>query len=950
MNSLEQDRLEELFLTLMELEEAKRPAILEAAYKESHELGLKLEEMVSQYNTFDSKVMERLSPNFFQDIVDGDESPPSQKGRRLNRLSSDTLTFNGNHSGSGLGLIQSTIDPEQVGSYKILRKIGEGGMGRVYLAEASRPKRQVALKIIANSQVNPARFKSEYETLAKMNHERIARLIDAGDTPDGETFFTMDYVDGKPLILFCRENQLDIEARLELFLQVCDGVQHAHQKAILHRDLKPSNILVSMEESGPSVKIIDFGLAKALDVSENELFHETQFGTIIGTPLYMSPEQLDRKNNHPDIRGDVYALGVLLYELLTDSHPLDLELIKNVPLDEGLRICREEVCDRPGERLSKALALADSKGNAQLELKKRISVVRGDLEWIAMTAMEKDLNRRYQTVSELIADLKHFLSDQPISARPPGLAYRARKFIKRNKLLVIGSTLTFTGLVFGLTLAIYSSIKTAQAQAQTQQTLKKLESINTFLYNMLAAPDPRNEGRDAKIVDLLRNVENQLASNQAGEELQASIRERLGVTYLGLGLFEEARVNLEIASRLQLKLLNPQDPNTFLSRSSLAYTLKQLGRPEVALNQLEAIYGDLAPTLGANHEHILRCRYFMALCYRELGKYSQAESYFREAFTGQQKILGEAHPDTIQSLVGLANSIYFQGRSQTAERYYKEALALQKQELGLQYPDTLRTMGNLGNCLVRLEKFNEASVILSEAVSACREVYGNEHKETIRVLYTWARCLNKLEQYGQANRVLTEVVNFRRKKYGPTHQSTLRAMHLQVVALGENGHITNAIALLQEMTELCRDHGLIQDPQYSKALNSLGHYLRINGSTAEAVLALEEALDIRFHQDAFSIDTLVTLSSLGEIYGSFDQKDALYFAEQVWFTTRELHPQSSYIIFFGAVYATCLAKKGRLEEARGLLDFYLPMACQQDAYIEQWEHVGGGSLLKTALD
>lgn len=934
MNSQEQDRLEELFITLMALEKDERPALIEKTREESLELGEKLEEMASQYASFDNEVMEQFTPDFLQEIVESEDAR-SISDFSIN-FNSDTLTFRGRKK-DGLGLIQSPIDPDQVGSYKILKKIGEGGMGRVYLAEANRPKRLVALKIIANSQVNPARFKSEYEALAKMNHEHIARLIDAGDTPDGETFFTMDYVDGKPLIKFCQEQNLEIKDRLALFLQVCDGVQHAHQKAILHRDLKPSNILVSQEAGKATVKIIDFGLAKALDKGSENLYQETQFGTLVGTPLYMSPEQLDRKTNHPDIRGDVYSLGVILYELLTDSHPLDLDLIKNLPLDEGLRICREEICDRPSERLFKSASFSAEMLEGRIEVKKRAAGVRGDLDWIAMKAMDKDLKRRYQTVSELITDLNHYLADEPISARPPSLTYRAGKFIKRYKLLVTATSLTLAALIFGFTLATYSSIKTARAQAQTQKALEKLESINGFLYEMLAAPDPTNEGRNAKIVDLLIKMESQLERvDQMNEELVASIRERLGVTYLGLGLFDEAKTNLEIAGNLQLKLLGPNDPDTFLSRSQYAYALKKLDQTQEALTLLEALYQDLLPTLGPNHQYMLKCKYLAGLCYRDLHQYSKAESYFREARDGQSQILGPTHASTVRSLVGLANSLYFQGENETAERFYKEALPIQRETLGPQYPDTLRTAVALGNCLIKLGKYNEASVLLGDAVQSCKQVFG-KHRQTDLALFTWARCLNKLEQYDKSSQAFAEVADYRRENLGPNNPSTLRAMNLQAIALGENGNVDRAIAVLKECIDVCRQHGLIATPQYSKTLNSYGHYLKIMGATEQAALALEEALDLRIREEEFGLNTLVTWSSLGDIYAMEDKAMGLEFAEKAWFNSRALRLNSHFTTIFATVYAENLISANRLDEAKSLLEFYAPIACQQDAHEAQMQ-------------
>jgi serine/threonine protein kinase len=342
-----------------------------------------------------------------------------------------------------------------IGSYKLLEQIGEGGFGVVFMAEQQEPiRRKVALKVLKpgmDTRQVVARFEAERQALALMDHPNIARVLDGGQTASGRPYFVMDLVKGVPVTQYCDQNQLTARERLELFVQICQAVQHAHQKGIIHRDIKPSNVLISRHDGTPVVKVIDFGIAKAVgqQLTDKTLF--TNFAQMIGTPLYMSPEQAGMSDLDVDTRSDIYSLGVLLYELLTGTTPFDEKRFREVGFDEMRRIIREEEPPRPSTRLSTlGQAATTASTNRKSDAKQLSQLFRGELDWIVMRALDKDRNRRYETANGLAMDVQRYLADEPVLACPPSAWYRLRKFVRRNRGLVLAVAVVLLALVGGV--------------------------------------------------------------------------------------------------------------------------------------------------------------------------------------------------------------------------------------------------------------------------------------------------------------------------------------------------------------------------------------------------------------------------------------------------------------------------------------------------------------------
>jgi serine/threonine protein kinase len=577
-----------------------------------------------------------------------------------------------------------------IGPYKLLQQIGEGGMGVVYMAEQTSPvRRKVALKVIKpgmDSHQVIARFEAERQALALMDHANIARVIDAGTTETGRPYFVMDLVHGVPITRYCDDCHLTPRQRLELFMPVCQAIQHAHQKGIIHRDIKPSNVMVTLYDGKPVPKVIDFGVAKATQqkLTDDTLF--TQYGTMVGTLEYMSPEQAEMSALGIDTRSDIYSLGVLLYELLTGSTPLGPKRIKETAFAEILRLIKEEEPSKPSTRLSESGAtLASISAQRDMEPARLTRLLRGELDWIVMKTLEKDRNRRYETASELMADVHRHLHDQPVEAGPPSTMYRFRKFSRRNKAALMASSLVIGALILGLCGTTWQAVRATNAERSIQverdsalkaERIAQLESeratqeaaranreaavsqaVNKFIHHDLlgqASPyisyerysEPQSE---LKLVAVLDRASTQLAGRFEGQPaVEAELQHTIGFAYYSIQKRHRSQPHLQRAFDLRRQILGGDHPATLDSMHYLAAVKGDLALSAQVVDARRRV-------LGTDHVDTLRSMNSYALLVSTRGDREQAIGLFRDTLDAQQRGLGRENSQTAWTMHLLAN-------------------------------------------------------------------------------------------------------------------------------------------------------------------------------------------------------------------------------------------------------------------------------------------------------
>ena len=555
-------------------------------------------------------------------------------------------------------------------------------MGSVYLASQTEPvKRQVALKLIKtgmDSRAVLARFDAERQALALMDHPNIARIYDGGVTPAGQPFFVMELVKGVPLTEYCDQQRLTVKARLELFVAVCQAVQHAHQKGIIHRDLKPGNVLVTEVDGRPTPKVIDFGVAKATEVKLTDM-SLADVGAIVGTPAYMSPEQADPSSMDIDTRTDVYALGVMLYELLTGSPPIDAKQFQRGAILEMLRMVREVDPPRPSTKLSTAEALPNIAANRSIEPARLAKLLQGELDWVVMKALEKDRTRRYETANGFARDIQRYLADEVVEARPPSRGYRLKKFVKRNKGQVIAASLVFLTLVGGIigtSLGMASARRAQKAEARqrgiaddqrdkaiasettAREEAAKTQTINDFLTNdLLTQAEPANNAAEDKVtlLEVLDRAAEKVGTRFADQpELERALRGTIATTYHGLASWEKAetqwRASLDAARRR-----DPRSADAYLAQAGLAHILYHRGRRDAEVVEMaEAAAKGLERTLGPDHPDTLDTLDYLGQAYRAVGKLPEAIALLERLRDARIAKLGPDHHGTLNTLNNLA--------------------------------------------------------------------------------------------------------------------------------------------------------------------------------------------------------------------------------------------------------------------------------------------------------
>jgi eukaryotic-like serine/threonine-protein kinase len=736
-----------------------------------------------------------------------------------------------------------------IGPYYLLKLIGEGGMGQVWLAEQKQPvRRRVALKLIKagmDTHEVVARFQSERQALALMDHPTIAKVFDAGSTPEGRPYFVMEYVAGMPITEYCDKHKLTMRQRLELFMQVCEGVQHAHLKALIHRDLKPSNILVSEVDGKPMPRIIDFGVAKA---TSQQLTAETMFthvGTLIGTLGYMSPEQADSAGQDIDTRTDVYSLGVILYQLLVGALPLNFE---KLAYDEVLRRLREEDAPAPSTRL-RTLG-ADSTINAQnrgADPPTLVQQLRGDPDAITLKALEKDRARRYASASDLSADIGRYLRNEPVTAHPPSVGYRARKYVRRHRLgVAVAAAATLLLIAVSIAQAIEIRRITQQRDRATRER-DRADRITQFMTGMFKVSSPSEaRGNTVTAREILDKASNTISASLGKDpELQAEMMYTMGNTYLGLGLYPRAQSLLEHAAEIQRRVLGPRNPETLRTMSALANTLAFAGQSG-GVEKLQSETLDIQrQVLGSEHPDTVQSMVNLAQVLDWQGHYAQAEKLQREALDIRRRTLGSQHPDSASLMGNLADTLHLAGRDPEAEKLAREALDTQRRALGPDHPDTLYTMSLLAEILDAEDRNAEAEKLERETLDIQRRIFGPEHPDTLATMESLANTLIEEGRYPEAEKQARETLEIELRVLGPSHPATLISLEDVANVLSREGRYAEAEKVYRQAIE---GASAKENPQYMVAnvwYNFAGG-AAMTGHRDDAIKYLQQAVDLGY--------------------------------------------------------------------------------------------------------
>ena len=774
--------------------------------------------------------------------------------------------------------------PRNVGPYRLLQKLGEGGMGEVYEAEQEKPvKRRVAIKLVKwgmSSEEVLARFESERQALALMSHPTIARVYDAGAAEDGRPYFAMELVAGVPITAYCDTHRLSVEERLGLFIQVCNGVQHAHQKGVIHRDIKPPNILVAIEDGRPVPKIIDFGVAKATSMRLTERTLFTQLGQWIGTPEYMSPEQAEMTGLDIDTRTDVYSLGVVLYELLVGAQPFAPRELQEVSFDEVRRAIREKEPPRPSTRVSSMGGAArTAASNRRTDLPALARGLRGDLDWVTMKALEKDRTRRYGSPAELAADLERHLRDEPVLASPPSTAYRVRKFVRRHRLGVAASA----AVVAALLVAIAG---TSIGLLQARREAARARQVSEFLVRMFEDLNPEaGLGPALSARDILDRGASRLDRDLADQPLErARLMTAIGSVYTQIGGYEEARPLLEESLAMRRALLGDDHPDVAASAHSLGWLLYWSGdHPgarasfERALEIREAVYGPDHPqvavsltslgfvlwrrgeyglarshleravtiheeTLGPNYPNVSHPLYSLGIVLLDTEEYEKARAVLQRSLAIRERSYGPDHPLVGWALHEVGRVHLLTGDRETARPLFERALAVQEKALG---PDHLFVAFPVTKLATvhSLEGDYEAARPLFERSLAIREgVLGPDHPDLAWSLRSFGSHLRRSGDPAGARRLFERALTIVENAYGPEHVEMARSLEYLAYLATREGDYSGARSHFQRALAIRRQIPLPDHPRLGVNLYQLACVESLAGEKDKALERLRQAV------------------------------------------------------------------------------------------------------------
>jgi serine/threonine protein kinase/Tfp pilus assembly protein PilF len=833
----------------------------------------------------------------------------------------------------------------QIGPYKLLQPIGEGGMGTVYMAEQTEPvQRKVALKLIKpgmDSRQVISRFEAERQALALMDHPHIAKVLDAGTTDAGLPYFVMELVRGTPITKYCDEHQLTPRERLELFIPVCQAVQHAHQKGIIHRDLKPSNVLVALYDGRPVPKVIDFGVAKATGQKLTDRTMYTEFGAIVGTLEYMSPEQAESNQLDIDTRSDIYSLGVLLYELLTGTTPFEKKRLKDAALLEILRIIREDEPQKPSTRLSTTDELPSISANRGLEPKTLSALVRGELDWIVMKALEKDRDRRYETANGFALDIQRYLADEPVAACPPSAAYRFRKFARRNKAaFAIGATVAAALVVAIVTLVVSNVLVRSEShqkelaleekdralKQKDEALVEKVEALKQKGQALIEKGEALTAAENAAAAEKAANTQAQkrLAQIEKANDILGSIFENLDPSEIAK---EERPLQAILVEKLDRAVAELEgesigDPLVVAAmQTTLGYSLVSLGEPDKAIVLLEKARTTRQAELRNEHPDTLAGMNILANAYQAAGKWDLALPLFEETLKLRKVRLGPEHPDTLTSMNNLALAYLDLGKLDLALPLFEETLQLRKSHQGDEDPLKLIGMNNLALAYMQAGKLDLALPLFEETLQLRKAKHGVDHPDTLISMSNLGSAYRAAGKPDLALPLIEETLKLRKVRLGPDHPQTLHCMGALASAYRATGKRDLALSLFEETLQLQKAKLGSEHPHTLTGMNNLAGAYLAAGKPDLALPLIEETLKLRkVRLGPAHPETITSMNNLASAYraaGKLDLALPLY-EETVQLWKVKLGPEHPNTL-------TCMNNLALAYQAAGKMDLALPL-------------------------
>jgi serine/threonine protein kinase/tetratricopeptide (TPR) repeat protein len=874
---------------------AERAAFLDAACAGQPELRAGVEALLAAHEA--SGMLDRPAVSPAQTVDSGPENPPLATGEYTPQPEDEAAQ-------PRTGDFRPNIEPGAViaGRYTLVEKVGEGGMGEVWVAKQTEPvKRKVALKLIKTGMDSKAvlqRFEQERQALALMDHPNIARVFDGGLTPAGQPFFVMELVNGLPLTRFCDEARLTPRARLELFVPICQAVQHAHQKGIVHRDLKPANILVTLIDGRPVPKVIDFGVAKATGGKLTDESLSTQFGAVVGTLEYMSPEQAGFSGIDIDTRADIYSLGVILYELLTGLRPIDARRLKKAAFAEMIRIIQEEEPSKPSTRLSTNESLPSLAALRQTEPKRLMAMLRGELDWVVMKCLDKQRDRRYESANGLAREIERYLADEPVEARPPSFGYRTGKFLRRHKGPVIAASLVALALIAGVvgtTIGLFRAEeqrsvaveradgeRRAKVEAQEQKVQAEAardneakerryaEAIARFVKDDFLAltsvegQEQLGGGRLSKratLRDLLDRAAKKLKERKdLDPRTEAELNWMIGVSYRMSGDAALGIPYLERAAEWHRQTRGARDESTLDVQNCLAVAYGKAGLMEKELPLQEETYRLTKERFGPDAEKTLRCGRNLASCYTRAQKDDLAIPLLDETLRRMRSTFGPDHEQTLLALQIQANLHQHQSNTKKAIAVLEEALKLAKPRYGTDHPITYEVVNNLAVMYLETGQASQAAPLLEEVLKVAKQRLEPDHPDIFTITNNLVVTYRSTGKRDLELAMRKEMLDLQRVKLGPDHPDTITQMNNLGTAYLYAQKAEQAVPLLEEGVKRATAKFGPTDFRTLTAVNNLAGAYAETGKFDQAIAVYEESLNLS--KAKLGPDHLITLRAM----------------------------------------------------------------------------------------